>query len=584
MVASYLDEEGLGQAAEAVRAEVGLEMDRRAAARALAVARERDILTGDWAAVDATVRAVVTGPTERRQGPLGGPPLNQMNVQAFLYALARQRYLERIDAGDTAGALALLRTSLKPQESAAPSPEDFRDLCYLLSCRAVTEGPGTRRWKGVADGRERLAAQFRNLLELDVDLSPAPAQGGEDPVGTSFESMERAEGRLIQLLEQAAELQIVRCKNRLPSVIPRLDSLLDDFKSFAPPNSLRYTVRGHRGNVKCATFVGDDGTFIASGGGDSCVRVWRAESGVPAAILRGHTSRIWDISASRRGDLLTSAGSDSTVRVWNLRPLHEWESTQRAEPMHGDGASLDEGGEEAHGVEQLLALQGFEGDVYSSGMHPDGGYVASGGYDRLVRLWDLQTGQMVRSFSGHNLSVSHVRWGGSLLLSASKDYRVRIWDMVSGACVRTLQALGEVTSVNVSSCKGHYVLTSSKDNANRLWDMRTGKVVKKFKGHQNTSKNFVSCTFGPSDRTVIGGSEDGLVYLWDLETGHVLDRLGHVPLDADATAAVLNRGHMGIVYSAAWNERRGLLCSASEDRTVKVWQYRPPPGDGQDTH
>ena len=114
MVASYLDEEGLGQAAEAVRAEVGLEMDRRAAARALAVARERDILTGDWAAVDATVRAVVTGPTERRQGPLGGPPLNQMNVQAFLYALARQRYLERIDAGDTAGALALLRTSLKP--------------------------------------------------------------------------------------------------------------------------------------------------------------------------------------------------------------------------------------------------------------------------------------------------------------------------------------------------------------------------------------------------------------------------------------------------------------------------------------
>ena len=65
-----------------------------------------------------------------------------------------------------------------------------------------------------------------------------------------------------------------------------------------------------------------------------------------------------------------------------------------------------------------------------------------------------------------------------------------------------------------------------------------------------------------------------MVYLWDLETGNVLNRLGHVPLDADDATATLHRGHMGIVYSAAWNERRGLLCSASEDSTVKVWGSR----------
>jgi len=61
----------------------------------------------------------------------------------------------------------------------------------------------------------------------------------------------------------------------------------------------------------------------------------------------------------------------------------------------------------------------------------------------------------------------------------------------------------------------------------RLWDTRAGRAIGRFKGHQNTAKNFIRCTFGPSESLVIGGSEDGNVYIWDIETGFVLQKLPH---------------------------------------------------------
>lgn len=59
--------------------------------------------------------------------------------------------------------------------------------------------------------------------------------------------------------------------------------------------------------------------------------------------------------------------------------------------------------------------------------------------------------------------------------------------------------LMQVTSVDVNSA-GTSMLSSSKDNSNRLWDLRLGKPLRRFKGHQNTSKNFIRSAFGPNER------------------------------------------------------------------------------------
>lgn len=168
---------------------------------------------------------------------------------------------------------------------------------------------------------------------------------------------------------------------------------------------------------------------------------------------------------------------------------------------------------------------------------------------QTVRLFDVETNQEIRSFRGHNSSVATIAFkpNSNVVFTGSKDSTIKCWDMTSGRCTKTFSShLGEVrtaaargglrasalycgsalvmcvleggcltrlsccllpllfvlmqvTSVDVNSA-GTSMLSSSKDNSNRLWDLRLGKPLHRFKGHQNTSKNFIRSAFGPNER------------------------------------------------------------------------------------
>ena len=135
-----------------------------------------------------------------------------------------------------------------------------------------------------------------------------------------------------------------------------------------------------------------------------------------------------------------------------------------------------------------------------------------------------------------------------------------ILDARSGLCLKTLaQHHGEVTSVQLSA-NGLQMLSAAKDNSVRLWDVRSSKALRVFKGHLNTSKNFVRASFGPGSELVTSGSEDGAIYIWDLETALLMQRLP---------------GHSDVAYEAQWSAANCLLASCSGDGTVRTWCYDP---------
>ncbi|SPO27921.1 related to TAF5 - subunit of TFIID and SAGA complexes [Ustilago trichophora] len=581
MIDQWLADEGFGATRQLLMEEAGIKRREREEAGLDARKLRGHILEGDWPEVDKLL-----------QKPL------VKNHKAFLYAVYKQQFLEHIEHREFQKGFTFLNKRLKPLEHYQPHPSEYRDLCYLLSAKAVTDAPSFATWEGIQPGREKLVAEFAAMLEQDwMDREAglpgsASTNGGVSSSSGRSESREPSEmddammadgvasgsasksaasngytyvppHRLLTMLHQAVAYQVEFARYH-PKKAPVISGLLHDYTGFIVPNSVAHTMRGHRKNVKSVRFVGEEGRKLVSGSSDNTVRLWNSNTGRCESVLEGHRSRVWDVDSTRTGGHVASASGDSTVKVWDVENA-QCRTTLRA------------------GV----------GDVYSCRFHPDEKHIVSAGYDKLVRMYDVESGSIIKTFTGHQLGVSSAIFNplGNLIVTASKDTTIRFWDVVSGLCIRTITGhLGEVTSVEINET-GTLLLSSSKDNSNRLWDLRMLRPLKRFKGHQNTSKNFIRSSFAHTS-LLVGGSEDGLIYMWDQESSEVLQTLeghgrdtlhptskpgilGHTnnpnqtSVVSDLTSSLSTNNN--VAYGAVWNKAQSLLASCGDDGTVKTW-------------
>ena len=542
-IIQFLQDEGYYGSSMVVQDETNVKMKNAASKRSQLKRMKRAILDGDWQEVERLLSRTTF-----------------KNMKPFKYALYRQQFLELVEAQESQKAFTILQRRLKELEAFARSPDEFRDICYLLTCKSVAEAPSFRDWDGINASRTALVGQYSRLLEYDSFQRDGyiPRKSGD------LAAKDIPPGRLVHLLQQALAFQIGSSRH-VSHAPPRIGTLLEDYECVVVPNSKNGVMEGHTGNVKCVTFVGEEGCTLASGSSDNTVRLWETRTGACKAVLRGHRSRIWGLTATANGRLTASGSGDGSVRIWDTARLLEggleprWPNgdEDRVSQRIPNGRIVTEAREDFCVAE----LPGHASDVYTVRFHPRGNALVSGGYDRCVRLYDTETLVVLKTFSGHKSSVSSVAFNarGNMIISGSKDSTIKFWDIISGLCVKTMSShLGEVTSVEVNR-SGTLMVSSSKDNSNRLWDMRVNKAVRRFKGHQNTSKNFIRTRFGPLENVVCGGSEDGFAYVWDVDTTDVLHKLGPA---------------RGPVYDVSWNGRQSLLASCAHDGIVTTWKYQ----------
>ena len=157
-----------------------------------------------------------------------------------------------------------------------------------------------------------------------------------------------------------------------------------------------------------------NGQFLASGGIDHTVRLWKvADPYHPAAIgapLEGHDHWVRSVAFSPDNQLLVSGGVDKTVHVWDV-----------ADAYHPKLI----GSKEVH-----------KDEVRSVAFSPNGQMVATGSGDRTARLWGIADSGHLEPLSpplqGHQDNVTSVTFSpdGTILITGSDDHSVREWNIV----------------------------------------------------------------------------------------------------------------------------------------------------------
>lgn len=294
--------------------------------------------------------------------------------------------------------------------------------------------------------------------------------------------------------------------------------------------------------------------WIATSGEDAKLCLWDYSSDRPRLIWerpRAHETAVHGIAFNQDGSQLASGGGDYTAKIWNTAD------------MVADRGLQSPGATPAEPVAPFHVLEGHTDSVFAVAFSPDGERLASGGYDRIIRIWDLtlknRDGQppTVGTLSGHEGTILTLSFSGDgrLLTSGGKGEAVRLWDVSEGRLLGTVTpGNGEIRSVVLLNFEDDLYVGGG--NGWSTWSVRGGSMATRL---WNGGATVGAIAFDPTGRYVAAGGDDGKVRIWDREQFFRSPRV----LDPEVPGESIN----GVAFSqdGRW------LAAAGEAHVIHVW-------------
>ncbi|MBD1921125.1 CHAT domain-containing protein [Microcoleus sp. FACHB-831] len=273
---------------------------------------------------------------------------------------------------------------------------------------------------------------------------------------------------------------------------------------------LLYTLTGHSGSVRSLAFSQEAGAgtsppLLASGSEDKTIKVWRLPTGELLRALAQDSDSVLSVAiGGSDGRTLASGTMDGTIKLWDL----------------GSG-------------QLLYNFRGhFVYPVSCVAISPDGGagadgpLLASGAQDNTIKIWNLRTRQEIRTLNGSSGWFNPAQYwvntwvggfnavafspDGEILASGDEEKKIKLWRSDTGELLRTLTGHSGGVECVAFSPDNQTLASGGSDNTIRIWKWRTGQMLQTL-GHSN---KVYAIAFSPDGQTLVSGSADMTVKIW----------------------------------------------------------------------
>lgn len=278
------------------------------------------------------------------------------------------------------------------------------------------------------------------------------------------------DGRLIVTAPRQAELRVWSFDSRQLKSVIGLEA--------GPATSLK--VRNNR---------------AVTGHADGTVAVYDLDSGRRLYRFKRNDAKIWSVAFAGTEDRIAAASHDWSVAVW--------ETSAEAEPS--------------------AVLDGHENAVQALAVDPSGKLLASGGADKTVKLWNLDTRSALRNFRYNSDYITALSFSpdGALLAAGSLDGTIKLWSAANGRQLRTMPGhRTNVTSIAFSSFDD-VIASASEDGVVRVRSISRARSNWTLNGIGSGAR---IVAFTNDGHTLLTGGQDGVIRFWSLPDPQIAQR------------------------------------------------------------